>query len=172
LVTSLAGSFSATIDGGSAANEVELRLDAETEAKLVELFDALGLWLSGTVDACQIGFGERTYTLLAAKPGEVNDPTQFLLERTIQLQTALDSRVLVEQAKGIVAARESITPDQAFDKIRRQARTQRRRLQELAAEIVATTNLALPAPATEHSSRLRLIASQNDRGSSGNARSH
>ncbi|HVD88470.1 MAG TPA: hypothetical protein VNB91_06215, partial [Jatrophihabitantaceae bacterium] len=46
LVTSLAGSFSATVNGGSASDEVELRLDSETATKLVELFDALGLWLS------------------------------------------------------------------------------------------------------------------------------
>jgi AmiR/NasT family two-component response regulator len=69
-----------------------------------------------------------------------------LLERTIQLQTALDSRVVIEQAKGIVAARESIRPDEAFTKIRRQARSERRKLHDLAAEIVATTS----QPGAEH----------------------
>lgn len=173
LVTSLAGGFSATIDGGSAANVVDLRLDTEKAAKLVELFDALGLWLSGAaVDACQIGFGERTYTLLAARPGEVNDPTQFLLERSVQLQTALDSRILVEQAKGIIAERESITPDEAFEKIRRQARSQRRKLQELAAEIVGTTSQALLKPAKENSSGLRLRAPRTERSANGHTRSH
>lgn len=141
LVTSLVGGFSATVNGGSASNEVELRLDGETATKLVQLFDALGLWLSdGKVDACQIGFGERTYTLLAAKAGEVNDPTQFLLERTIQLQTALDSRVVIEQAKGILAERESITPDQAFEEMRRQARSRRMKLHALAQGVVRTVS--------------------------------
>lgn len=139
LVTSLAGGFSASLDGGSASNEVELRLDNETATKLVELFDALGLWLSGSkVDACQIGFGKRTYTLLAAREGEVNDPTQFLLERTIQLQTALDSRVMIEQAKGILAERHQIPPDEAFDRIRRDARSRRIKLHDAAAEIIAS----------------------------------
>ncbi len=139
LVTSLAGGFSATVDGGSAANEVDLQLDSETATKLVELFDALGLWLSsGEVDACQIGFGERTYTLLAARAGEVNDPTQFLLERTIQLQTALDSRVVIEQAKGILAERHRIPPDEAFERIRGDARSRRIKLHNVAAEIVAS----------------------------------
>lgn len=143
LVTSLAGGFSASLDGGGPATEVELKLDSETATKLVQLFDALGVWLrDGNVDACQIGFGERSYTLLAAREGEVNDPTQFLLERTIQLQTALDSRVAIEQAKGILAERESITPDDAFNKIRRQARTERRKLHDLATEIVGTTREA------------------------------
>jgi hypothetical protein len=139
LVTSLAGGFSVSLDGGSAANEVELRLDNETATKLVELFDALGVWLSsGLLDACQIGFGKRTYTLLAARTGEVNDPTQFLLERTIQLQTALDSRILIEQAKGILAERHQIAPDDAFDRIRRDARSRRIKLHHVAQEIVAS----------------------------------
>jgi ANTAR domain len=141
LVTSLAGGFSATVNGGSPSTEVELRLDSETATKVVELFDALGLWLSmGDLDACQIGFGERDYTLLAARTGEVNDPTQFLLERTIQLQTALDSRIVIEQAKGIMAGRESISPDEAFKNIRRQARSERRKLHDLATEIVSTAS--------------------------------
>jgi hypothetical protein len=141
LVTSLSGGFSATVNGGSVANEVDLSLDSETATKLVELFDALGLWLSdGKVDACQIAFGERTYTLLAAKAGEVNDPTQFLLERTIQLQTALASRVVLEQAKGILAERHQITPDEAFERMRRDARSQRIKIHDVAAEIVDLRN--------------------------------
>jgi AmiR/NasT family two-component response regulator len=78
--------------------------------------------------------------LLAAKAGEPNDPTTFLLERTIQLQTALDTRVVIEQAKGIIAATESISLDEAFQKVRRQARSERRKLHDVAAEIVSTTS--------------------------------
>jgi ANTAR domain len=145
LVASLNRGFSVSLDGGDPSSEVELRLDSETATKLIELFDMLGRWLSeGGIEACQIGLGERTYTLVAAKAGEPNDPTAFLLERTIQLQTALDSRVVIEQAKGIVAARESISPEEAFDKIRWQARCERRKLHDLAAEIVATTGHAEP----------------------------
>jgi AmiR/NasT family two-component response regulator len=70
--------------------------------------------------------------------GETNDPAGFLLERTIQLQRALDSRIVIEQAKGILAERESITPDEAFTKMRGQARSQRKKLHALAAVIVAT----------------------------------
>jgi ANTAR domain-containing protein len=144
LVTSLDGGFSATIGAESAGHEVELRLDSETATKLVELFDALGLWLSdGRVDACQIDFGDRTYTLLAAKAGEVNDPTQFLLERTIQLQTALDSRVVIEQAKGILAERHHVSPADAFERMRRDARNRRIKLQALAGEIVEGTKGAI-----------------------------
>jgi hypothetical protein len=143
LLAALDEGFAASLDGGSPATEVELRPDSETAKKLVELFNALGLWLSsGGLDAVQIGFGDRTYTLLAAPEGKPNDPTTFLLERTIQLQTALDSRVVIEQAKGILAERESITPGEAFDKMRREARSKRMKLHDLAQSVVATRDYA------------------------------
>jgi hypothetical protein len=141
LVAALDGGFAISLDGGDAMTEVELKLDGETAIKLVELFEALERWLSdGELDAVQIGFGERTYTLLAPRKGEPSDPTAFLLERSIQLQTALDSRVVIEQAKGILAERESISPDEAFEKMRRQARSQRVRLRDLAATVLQTVS--------------------------------
>ena len=137
LVASLHGGFSANVDGGDPSTEVELTLDSQTATRLIGLFDALGQWLSdGGLGACQIGFGERSYTLLAATAEKPSDPTAFLLERTIQLQKALDSRILIEQAKGVLAERDSIKPDEAFDKMRREARSRRMKLHELAADIV------------------------------------
>jgi hypothetical protein len=50
----------------------------------------------------------------------------------------LDSRIVIEQAKGILAERESITPTEAFDKMRREARSKRMKLHDLAAAIVDT----------------------------------
>ena len=106
---------------------------------MIELFEALEGWLSdGELDAAQILFGDRTYTLLAPKDGRPSDAAAFLLERTIQLQAALDSRIVLEQAKGILAERESITPDAAFQRLRREARARRVRLHDLAVGIVAT----------------------------------
>ena len=141
LIAALDGEFSATLDGASPSREVELRLDSETATKLVGLFDAVGVWLSdGGLDACQIGFGERSYTLLSALLNKPNDATAFLLERTIQLQIALDSRVEIEQAKGVLAEREATSPDEAFLKIRGQARRRRMKLHDLAAGIVATVS--------------------------------
>lgn len=40
-----------------------------------------------------------------------------------QLQGALDSRTVIEQAKGVIAARMDITVDEAFERIRRHSRT-------------------------------------------------
>jgi hypothetical protein len=141
LVAALDGGFatSANGDGATRDGDVALVVDSDTATKLVELFDLLGRWLNdGGLDAVQIGFGERTYTLLAPKKGEPGNPTDFLLERTIQLQSALDSRVVIEQAKGIVAERESVDPEAAFDRIRREARARRIKLHVLASGIVGT----------------------------------
>jgi hypothetical protein len=137
LLASLDGGFSVKLDGGDPSTEVELKLDYQTASNLVGLFDILGQWLSdGGLAACQIGLGDRTYTLLAATADKPSDPTTFLLARTIQLQTALDSRIVIEQAKGVLAERDSITPDKAFDRMRRDARNRRMKLHELAAGIV------------------------------------
>ncbi len=58
-------------------------------------------------------------------------------ERTArQLQGALDSRVVIEQAKGAVAARLGITPEAAFDLLRGYARQASRPLAEVAVEAV------------------------------------
>ncbi|MFT2690736.1 GAF and ANTAR domain-containing protein [Clavibacter zhangzhiyongii] len=53
-----------------------------------------------------------------------------------QLQQALDSRVVIEQAKGALAHRLGVTPDEAFAHLRRQARSTGRRIHDVAAEVV------------------------------------
>lgn len=53
-----------------------------------------------------------------------------------ELQRALDSRVLIEQAKGAAAARLGVTPDRAFELLRVYARRSGRRLAEVAAEVI------------------------------------
>jgi len=53
-----------------------------------------------------------------------------------QLQGALDSRVIIEQAKGFVAAMCDTTASEAFDMLRDYARSTGRRLREVATEVV------------------------------------
>lgn len=55
---------------------------------------------------------------------------------TTQLQRALDSRVIVEQAKGILAERHDISPNEAFQRLRSHARRNQLRIRELAQDIV------------------------------------
>ncbi len=68
---------------------------------------------------------------------------------TEQLQAALSSRVIIEQAKGVLAHRGNLSMDAAFDRLRRYARTHNARLSEVARQVVETDLAAdvLDAPA-------------------------
>jgi transcriptional regulator with GAF, ATPase, and Fis domain len=55
---------------------------------------------------------------------------------TEQLQTALNSRVIIEQAKGVIAERHNIDMAGAFALLRSGARNHNRRLSDLAREVV------------------------------------
>jgi GAF domain-containing protein len=52
-----------------------------------------------------------------------------------QLQTALTSRVIVEQAKGALSRHLNVTTDAAFEVLRSRSRNTRRRLSDLAEEV-------------------------------------
>ena len=58
-----------------------------------------------------------------------------------QLQHALDSRVVIEQAKGVLAQTHDITMDVAFDRLRTYARAERRSIAEVARGLVDRTLL-------------------------------
>src|SRR6202795_5220071 len=71
-----------------------------------------------------------------------------------QLQTALNSRVVIEQAKGKLAERLGVDTDQAFSLLRDRARTSNRRLSDLARAFVdGTEPLTTPGPGLERSPR-------------------
>jgi len=67
-----------------------------------------------------------------------------------QLEGALQSRVVIEQAKGILAERTQISVDEAFDRFRRYARARNLRLSDVARDIV---DGALPAASFTEPSR-------------------
>jgi AmiR/NasT family two-component response regulator len=54
----------------------------------------------------------------------------------VQLSAALESRVVLEQAKGMLAERHGGGLDDAFNSLRNAARQQRRTLREVAEEVV------------------------------------
>ena len=54
----------------------------------------------------------------------------------VQLQSALNSRVVIEQAKGVLAARLDIEMGEAFERLRKHSRDDRRRLVEVAEDVV------------------------------------
>ncbi|MBO0985228.1 GAF and ANTAR domain-containing protein [Rathayibacter sp. SD072] len=56
-----------------------------------------------------------------------------------QLQRALDSRVVIEQAKGVLAERQNISVDKAFTLLRAHARRTGAKLRDVAHGVVSTT---------------------------------
>jgi GAF domain-containing protein len=61
-----------------------------------------------------------------------------------QLQTALNSRVLIEQAKGVLAERLGLDMDQAFVQLRTMARSSNRHLSDTARTVIDNPSGALP----------------------------
>lgn len=89
--------------------------------------------------------GELTRDELAIGTALVRVATGYLLLRRAvgkaeklsqQLQTALNSRVTIEQAKGILAERRGTSLDNAFEMMRAFARHNRRRLNDVACAVV------------------------------------
>ena len=79
---------------------------------------------------------------------------QLLAERNRQLERALESRIVIEQAKGVLTERFEIEPNEAFEILRRAARTQRRRIHLLADEVVGSRET--PAVIRASASALRV----------------
>lgn len=74
-------------------------------------------------------------------PGRERGVDEELAElrlRCEQLQHALDSRIVIEQAKGALAERYGCGVDRAFEMLRAAARSTQRKLHDLAAEVVSS----------------------------------
>ncbi|HEX2382989.1 MAG TPA: ANTAR domain-containing protein, partial [Acidimicrobiales bacterium] len=69
-----------------------------------------------------------------------------------QLNHALNSRVVIEQAKGMVAERERLDMEQAFATLRRYARNHNLRLADVARDVISgtvTASALAPLPTTD-----------------------
>jgi GAF domain-containing protein len=84
--------------------------------------------------------------LLIASMMQGEEKTQI----AAQLQQALDARIVIEQAKGVVVARQGVSPRQAYESLRSSARAQRRRLAEVAREVVEEAQSAPGAEPDPH----------------------
>jgi GAF domain-containing protein len=104
--------------------------------------------------------------LFGAMPGSLDDEALHLAqafadvatigilhERTLrqyeavteQLQGALNTRILIEQAKGVLAERLSVSMDDAFALMRDQARSSNRKLRDVATTVISGSD-PVPAP--------------------------
>jgi len=82
------------------------------------------------------------------RPSELNGPGSAaealetlvakLTRQNAQLEEALQSRIAIEQAKGVLAERLQVAPDEAFFFLRRAARSHRLKLHDLARQVVAS----------------------------------
>src|SRR2546423_11245529 len=77
-------------------------------------------------------------------------------ERIAQLEEALESRIVIEQAKGVLAERLAISVGEAFDMLRYAARSHRMKLRELAIRVVEERQTPAPVVvAIARASRIR-----------------
>ena len=77
-----------------------------------------------------------------------------LAEENAQLRFALESRIVIEQAKGVLMERLDLPADVAFELLRAAARSSRTKLHAIAAEVVASRVMppALEQPVRDLSS--------------------
>jgi len=71
-----------------------------------------------------------------ATPGSLESP-ETLRKENDQLRTALVTRIVIEQAKGMLAERLTVEVDEAFERLRREARNRRMKLHALAVAVIA-----------------------------------
>lgn len=117
--------------GIAAVHAIPMRLRAETIGSL-NLFNQSARALDAEdAVAAQALADVATIGILQERAHQQIDTTRA------QLQRALDSRVVIEQAKGFLSYVNDVDMDEAFSILRRYARSNHRRIAEVAADVVA-----------------------------------
>jgi signal transduction protein with GAF and PtsI domain len=110
---------------------VPVRVHGRAVAVLTVVAASSRLWSEAEVRAVG-GYAAMLGRLLATAADAVEQ------RRVVcQLQTALESRVVIEQAKGVLMERKQLPASQAFQLLRRIARSSSRRVADVAAEMIA-----------------------------------
>jgi len=87
--------------------------------------------------------------IVEGTPDELQSAIDITLQRFSEyqsLQGAFGRRALIEQAKGILMARHAVNADKAFEKLRDHSQHNGRKLSDVAAAVVDSHLLLLPAP--------------------------
>jgi len=121
---------SATVFGIRSILAVPLRLRGETIGTLSLFSEILGGVTERDVALAHALADVATIGILQARSTGRHEEIQ------LQLTAALESRVLIEQAKGVISGARRITVDQAFVRLRDHARSHNMRLQETARLVV------------------------------------
>ena len=85
----------------------------------------------------QDGHGDTAAQLMTVEPSALLREVMRLRAENTQLSEALESRIAIEQAKGILAERFGVTVDSAFTLLRHAARSNRMNIHELAAKVIS-----------------------------------
>ena len=121
----------ARASGFASIHAIPLRLRDSTLGSLNLFRDQPGVLNDADAAAAQALADIATISILQQRLVEESELAQA------QLQRALDSRVVIEQAKGYLAQRQNIEVDDAFARIRSYARSAQMRLGAVAADVVA-----------------------------------
>ena len=85
----------------------------------------------------------------------LRDLVERLRVHNAQLERALESRIVIEQAKGVLGERYRLDVDEAFEVMRRAARSHRMRIHDLARAVVEAPRTPTPIELELAESRLR-----------------
>jgi hypothetical protein len=86
--------------------------------------------------SAEIVSAAEAFARVAADLVEASAERSALRKEVAQLQHALTARVWIEQAKGVLVGTQGLTPEAAFERLRTESRSSRRKLAEIAREVV------------------------------------
>jgi len=143
--------------------QVEIPVTADTQP-LFELVSTLSEWLEQQqMASLKLHFDGHSYTLLRPSDGQSAESVEALREEVAQLQTALESRVAIEQAKGVLSERYAIDAQAAFELLRLAARSSRTELRTLAQRVLDEPETPTEIATTPHYKQSETAAAPRSR---------
>jgi ANTAR domain/GAF domain/PAS fold len=121
----------AACHGVRAVLAAPVRVDGRPVGVLTVVAASSRLWLEGEAQAIDAHAAMLGRLLVTA--------ADAVKQRRLagQLRTALDTRIVIEQAKGVLMERKLLPPSQAFQVLRHMARSSSRKLVDVAANVIA-----------------------------------